>query len=106
MKSLILATIGQDRLSSSFATALKRLRGRGGNIRTLTRPTLIEDTRMSAIHFDTPENVQLSYKPAGLGTRFVAWFVDGFLVILCLILLVILFAIAGAASDSLLKSVT
>lgn len=61
---------------------------------------------MSAIQFETPENVQLSYKPAGLGTRFVAWFVDNVMVFLCLILLMILFAIAGAASDSLLKSVT
>ena len=61
---------------------------------------------MSAIQFETPENVQLSYKPAGLGTRFVAWFVDNVMVFLCLILLIILLATAGAASDSLLKSVT
>lgn len=61
---------------------------------------------MSAIQFETPENIQLSYKPAGLGTRFLAWFVDNVMVFLCLILLIILFAIAGAASDSLLKSVT
>lgn len=61
---------------------------------------------MSSIQFETPENVQLSYKLAGLGTRFLAWFVDGFMVILCMLVLMVLFAIAGAASDSLLKSVT
>jgi uncharacterized RDD family membrane protein YckC len=32
---------------------------------------------MSAkIQFETPENIQVAYEPAGLGTRFVAWFVD------------------------------
>ncbi len=61
---------------------------------------------MSAIQFETPENVQLSYKPAGLGTRFLAWFVDGLIIFLCLMLLLFFVIIAGAVSDSLLKSVT
>jgi len=30
----------------------------------------------SAIRFETPENVQVAYEPAGLGTRFLAWFLD------------------------------
>ncbi|MBC7819052.1 MAG: RDD family protein [Planctomycetaceae bacterium] len=62
--------------------------------------------RMSAIQFETPENVQLSYKPAGLGTRFLAWFVDGLIIFICLMLLLFVVVIAGAASDSLLKSIT
>lgn len=62
--------------------------------------------RMSAIQFETPENVQLSYKPAGLGTRFLAWFVDGLIIFIGLILLLFFAVIAGAASDSLLKSIT
>jgi uncharacterized RDD family membrane protein YckC len=61
---------------------------------------------MSAIQFETPENVQLSYKPAGLGTRFLAWFVDGLIIFVCLMLLLFFVIIAGAASDSLLKSIT
>ena len=61
---------------------------------------------MSAIQFETPENVQLSYKPAGLGTRFLAWFVDGIIVVVVLILLLIVLVIAGAASDSLQKTIT
>lgn len=61
---------------------------------------------MSAIQFETPENVQLSYKPAGLGTRFLAWFVDGLIIFISLMLLLFVVVIAGAASDSLLKSLT
>ena len=61
---------------------------------------------MSAIRFETPENVQLTYKPAGLGTRFLAWFVDGLILFICLLLLLFFVIIAGAASDSLLKSIT
>ena len=30
----------------------------------------------STSHFETPENVRIQYEPAGLGTRFLAWFVD------------------------------
>lgn len=61
---------------------------------------------MSAIQFETPENVQLSYKPAGLGTRFLAWFVDGLIIFIGLLLLLFVVVIAGAASDSVLKSIT
>lgn len=61
---------------------------------------------MSAIQFETPENVQLSYKPAGLGTRFLAWFVDGVILFVCLLLLLFIVMIAGAISDSLLKDIT
>ena len=28
------------------------------------------------LKYETPENVQIEYRPAGLGTRFIAWFVD------------------------------
>ncbi len=62
--------------------------------------------RMSEIQFETPENVQLSYKPAGLGTRFLAWFVDQLIIFICLMLLLFFVIIAGAASDSVLKSLT
>jgi uncharacterized RDD family membrane protein YckC len=51
----------------------------------------------SLIHFETPENVEIAYRPAGLGTRFTAWVIDEIFVILLLILVGIL-AIALAAA--------
>ncbi|MBD3673257.1 MAG: RDD family protein [Planctomycetaceae bacterium] len=52
-----------------------------------------------SVDFETPENVQLSYRIAGLGSRFVAWFVDNIFVTLLLILLLIVFVAVAAAAD-------
>lgn len=40
---------------------------------------------MSQILFETPENIQVSYRPAGLGTRFIAWIADYLFVVALLI---------------------
>lgn len=53
------------------------------------------------LRFETPENVQVQYTPAGLGTRFLAWFIDQF-ILWCLIFLgIILLAVAGASLEVL-----
>lgn len=54
----------------------------------------------NSIDFETPENVQLSYRIAGLGSRFFAWFLDSIFVILLMILIGILLAIAAAAAET------
>jgi len=41
------------------------------------------------IQFETPENIRVTYRATGPGTRFVAWFVDYLLLVFCLALLVI-----------------
>lgn len=46
------------------------------------------------VTFETPENVQVSYEPAGLGTRFIAWFVDSLL--LSILMVVIFIAVIAA----------
>src|SRR5690242_15872362 len=51
--------------------------------------------------FETPENVQISYRLAGQGTRFVAWFADNILLALIAIGLFIVALIAGASTDIL-----
>ncbi len=51
------------------------------------------------IHFETPENVQISYVPAGPGTRFVAWFMDTLLMFLLALVVFIIALFAGAATD-------
>lgn len=35
-----------------------------------------------SLTFDTPENIQIRYRPAGLGTRFIAWIIDQLLALL------------------------
>ncbi len=49
------------------------------------------------LQFETPENVQVQYVPAGLGTRFLAWFLDQLLVFVLLVAVIILLAAAGVS---------
>lgn len=57
-----------------------------------------------AVRFETPENIELSYKVAGLGTRFVAWFVDNLLMLLAMFFLFVALALGGIVTDGLLRS--
>ena len=41
----------------------------------------------NSFRFETPENVQVQYEPAGLGTRFLAWVVDQIVLWLAMIAL-------------------
>lgn len=52
---------------------------------------------MSDLHFETPENVSVNFSPAGLGTRYVAWFVDQIFVWLLTIGLLFVLICAGAS---------
>jgi uncharacterized RDD family membrane protein YckC len=54
----------------------------------------MEDT----MQFETPENVRVQYTLAGLGTRFIAWFIDQIFTTLMLILIVIFLFVAGIAT--------
>lgn len=63
---------------------------------------------MSAgIHFETPENVQISYQSAGLGHRFIAWLIDQIIVFFIGVFLffgiLILGAIAGGIVEEILN---
>ncbi len=53
-----------------------------------------------SIVFDTPENIQIRYRPAGLGTRLIAWMIDQTfaLVLEILILIVALLTLASVSS--------
>jgi len=48
------------------------------------------------VKFETPENVHVEYQMAGLGSRFVAWFVDSMLLGLIMFVLFIVLVIGGA----------
>lgn len=57
-----------------------------------------------SLRFETPENVQIHYEPAGLGTRFLAWFIDQILVTVVMVgLIVALFAV-GASFQAVFDS--
>ncbi|MFQ5682720.1 MAG: RDD family protein [Candidatus Binatia bacterium] len=54
------------------------------------------------INFETPENVQVSYLTAGLGTRFIAWFIDQIFVGLLLFIILICLLVTGTGIASVL----
>lgn len=58
-----------------------------------------------SLEFETPENVQVRYAPAGFGTRFLAWFVDQFFVAMATIGLLIVLAIVGVSFESVFQSI-
>lgn len=55
--------------------------------------------RQNDFRFETPENVQVSYEVAGLGTRFVAWLVDQLALWLLLFLLLVVLLMSGISFD-------
>lgn len=55
------------------------------------------------IQFETPENIQVSYRLAGPGTRFVAWFIDTLLLLVVLAGLFIVALCAGLSTGSVLR---
>ena len=59
----------------------------------------------SAIGFETPENVQIHYQPAGLGHRFIAWLVDQILVFLLSLVLIFVTLIVGLIFGSVVNEV-
>jgi uncharacterized RDD family membrane protein YckC len=60
----------------------------------------------SQIEFETPENVQVAYQVAGLGTRFVAWFVDNILMFLAGIVIFLLLICSGVITESVVRDIS
>jgi uncharacterized RDD family membrane protein YckC len=55
------------------------------------------------ISFETPENIQVSYRAAGLGTRFIAWFLDTILLWALIFAIFLILICSGIASDVVLR---
>ena len=55
------------------------------------------------LKYETPENVQIEYRPAGIGTRFIAWFVDVIILNFAMFLLFIVLLIIGALFEGLFR---
>jgi uncharacterized RDD family membrane protein YckC len=51
----------------------------------------------NSFRFETPENVQVHYEPAGLGTRFVAWFIDQVVLWVATLAFFLVLAVTGAS---------
>ncbi|MGB6044531.1 MAG: RDD family protein, partial [Pirellulales bacterium] len=58
-----------------------------------------------SFRFETPENVQVSYEPAGLGTRYVAWLLDSILVLFLCFVLFVAMVIVGSASEGVFRQI-
>ena len=52
----------------------------------------------SPLEFETPENVQIAYRPAGLGTRFSAWMLDTVFVLLVSIAVFVFAMVVASAT--------
>jgi len=50
-----------------------------------------------SLHYETPENVRIEYRPAGLGTRFIAWFLDGIILYVGMFVVFLLLTLVAAA---------
>jgi len=59
----------------------------------------------SLIQFETPENVQIAYRPAGVGTRYSAWMLDSVFVTAVTIVVFILTMVLMAAVGVVVKDV-
>lgn len=53
-----------------------------------------------SIDFETPENIKLSYRVAGIGSRFFAWFIDNIFVTLLTIAIGFILIVVAVAADS------
>lgn len=60
----------------------------------------------SHVQFETPENVEVSYRLAGLGTRFIAWFVDSILIWLLTIVSLFVLLVSGAAGETVVRGLS
>jgi uncharacterized RDD family membrane protein YckC len=61
---------------------------------------------MSAkIEFETPENIRVAYEPAGLGTRFVAWFVDNIIMFALGVAIFLILLCSGVITDTVLRDI-
>jgi len=60
---------------------------------------------MHDISFETPENVKIHYNPAGLGSRFIAAFIDHMLIFVLMFVLLIAFLAAGFTLDMSFRDV-
>lgn len=56
-----------------------------------------------SLQYETPENVRIEYRPAGLGTRFLAWFLDLIIMNLLIFIAFIGLVIVGAASEGIVR---
>ncbi|MFO1094133.1 MAG: RDD family protein [Planctomycetaceae bacterium] len=59
---------------------------------------------MRSIEFETPENVQIRYQAAGLGTRFLAWLIDQIVVGISTVLIVLALLLVLVATNVITES--
>ena len=57
----------------------------------------------ASLEFETPENIRVAYQPAGLGTRYLAWFLDNILLTVLMIVMFILAIVGGILTEGAVR---
>jgi uncharacterized RDD family membrane protein YckC len=57
----------------------------------------------SSLEFETPENIRVGYQPAGLGTRYLAWFLDNILLTIAIVVIFFLALLLGVVTESVMR---
>lgn len=58
---------------------------------------------VASLEFETPENIKVAYEPAGLGTRYLAWFIDSILISIAITVMFFLAIIVGVITESVVR---
>lgn len=92
-----------DWLGDLAASCHDRSRFLGGGQQSSPEPSLSSLCRVSMqnIQFETPENVQIGYRVAGPGTRFLAWLIDMAAVIIVTLLVLVFLLFLGILASSI-----
>ena len=58
---------------------------------------------VASLEFETPENIKVAYEPAGLGTRYLAWFIDNILISIAIVVMFFLAIMLGAITETAVR---
>lgn len=58
---------------------------------------------VASLEFETPENIRVAYEPAGLGTRYLAWFLDNILVTVLIVVMFFLSILLGILTEGVVR---
>lgn len=58
---------------------------------------------VASLEFETPENIRVAYEPAGMGTRYLAWFLDNILVTILIFVMFFLAIIMGVVTETAIR---
>lgn len=58
---------------------------------------------VASLEFETPENIRVAYEPAGMGTRYLAWFLDNILITVMIFVMFFLSILLGVVTETVVR---